>query len=88
MDRLQTLESLVKELTSQLEQAQEEIAHSGSSEANRDREAKESISPPTSEDNVQTKFGRLVLQDSNKSRYISSGFWSRVGYEVSECSSN
>jgi hypothetical protein len=88
MERLQTLESLVKELTSQLEQAQEEIAHSGSSEANRGQEAGESLSPPTSEDNVQTKFGRLVLQDSNKSRYISSGFWSRVGYEVSECSSN
>ncbi|CRG87016.1 putative transcriptional regulatory protein C1F7,11c [Talaromyces islandicus] len=83
MERLQNLERLVKELTSQLEQAQE-TANPGSSEANRDQEAGDGISPPTSEEYVHAKFGRLVLQDSNRSRYISSGFWSRVGYELDE----
>lgn len=81
MERLQTLESLVKDLTAQLEQAQD-AANSGPSKTHRDPEPGKGVSPPESEANVQKQFGRLVLQDSNRTRYISSGFWSRVGYEV------
>lgn len=32
----------------------------------------------TSTADVQKEFGRLVLKDANRSRYVSSGFWSRV----------
>ena len=31
---------------------------------------------------VQKQFGRLVLQGKSHSRYVSSGFWSRVNDEV------
>lgn len=31
---------------------------------------------------VQTQFGRLVLHDASRSRYVSSGFWARVNDEV------
>ncbi|KAJ4393606.1 hypothetical protein N0V93_002819 [Gnomoniopsis smithogilvyi] len=35
-------------------------------------------SPTASTANSQNEFGRLVLKDANRSRYVSSGFWSRV----------
>ncbi|KAI6444800.1 hypothetical protein MCOR15_010897 [Pyricularia oryzae] len=38
-------------------------------------------SPPATTD-VAKKFGRLVLHDKGKSRYVSSGFWSRINDEI------
>ena len=88
MDRLRNLEYLVKELSSQLEQAR---ATAGSSGANtpessthwdRDVEHQRDVSSTTSTGGVQKQFGRLVPQDASRSRYVSSGFWSMVNDEV------
>jgi hypothetical protein len=90
MERLRTLETLVKDLTGQLEKAKSAAnpAGKGSSSAGspesciHDRELGQQ--PHKSPDNadVQEKFGRLVLRDASQSRYISSGFWSRVDDEA------
>lgn len=93
--RLRSLEGLVKELSGQLEQAQSAFASAGteSSELNSPERSDEASSTNTSHggrliqshsaDDSQLQFGRLVLQDSNRSHYVSSGFWSRVNDEVS-----
>ncbi|KAH8698681.1 fungal-specific transcription factor domain-containing protein [Talaromyces proteolyticus] len=83
MERLHTLEGLVKELSGQLEQANA-TANSTVASSSGDTEPPQENSSNTSPANVQNKFGRLVLQDASSSRYISSGFWSRVGYELDE----
>lgn len=79
IDRLRTLETLVKELSGQLEEARA-ATHStdgGSSGV-------DSPESSTQDTSVHKQFGRLVLQDANRSRYVSSGFWSRVNDEVSQ----
>lgn len=86
MERLHKLETLVKDLSSQLERTNSAAtsATGGSSgvgspeHSTHDRSQK----PLASNENVQSRFGRLVLQDSTKSRYVSSGFWSQVNDEV------
>jgi hypothetical protein len=88
MDRLRNLESLVKELRGQLEEADGGAASSsdvnspGNSSHDRDTDHQRDISSNTDATNLQKPFGRLVLQDANKSRYVSSAFWSRVNDEV------
>jgi hypothetical protein len=88
-DRLLTLESLVKELRGQLEEARSIGGGSsgvGSPENARDDGTYEDLrgdSPSSNVGSVQKEFGRLVLQDAGSSRYVSSGFWSRVNDEVS-----
>ena len=92
MDRVRNLEYLVTQLRGQLEQAHAAAssAGGGSSEANSpgssaqdpDAEHQRDTSPATSTSSVPKQFGRLVLQDANRSRYVSSGFWSRVNDEV------
>jgi Fungal Zn(2)-Cys(6) binuclear cluster domain len=89
MERLHTLESLVKELSGQLEQANA-TAHSngdGSSGVNSPGSSPYDRDPDNQMDassaGVQKKFGRMVIQDPNRSRYVSSGFWSRVNDEAS-----
>jgi len=86
MERLHNLESLVKELSSQLEQAKSAAnsAAVGSSGVGSPEGSTHDRPPHSSagSDNVQSQVGRLVLQDSNRSRYVSSGFWSRVNDEV------
>ena len=92
MERLRNLESLVKELRGQLEQANAAASSAaggssgvnspGSSTHDRDTDHQDDASSKTTTDNVQKQFGRLVLQDANRSRYVSSGFWSRVNDEV------
>ena len=92
MERLRSLESLVKELRGQLKKANAAATApvSGSSGINspeipshdHDTDYQREELPPTNASNVQKQFGRLVLQDANRSRYISSGFWSRVNDEV------
>jgi hypothetical protein len=92
MDRLRNLESLVREIGGQLELAN---AATGSS-ANITGPVKSSVpslhergtdlemSPfsTTRATGVQKQFGKLVVQDANKSVYIGSEFWSRVNDEV------
>ncbi|KGO60117.1 Transcription factor, fungi [Penicillium expansum] len=87
MERLHNLESLVQELRIQLEQAKSVVnsaAEGSSGVGSPEGSAHDRQSNPSSINtaNVQTKFGRLVLQDSNRSRYVSSGFWSRVNDEL------
>jgi hypothetical protein len=92
MERLRNLESLVKELSGQLEQANAaaNLTASGSSGVNspessshgRATDHQSDSSPNNNADSIQKPFGRLVVQDANRSRYVSSGFWSRVNDEV------
>ncbi|KAI0893495.1 fungal-specific transcription factor domain-containing protein [Annulohypoxylon nitens] len=91
MDRLRSLEGLVKELSSQLEQAHASARGSPSASANspensgHDRDTGHNPDPPSSVQhmsNVQSSFGRMVLGDAGQSRYVSSGFWSRVNDEL------
>lgn len=90
MERLRNLEGLVKELSSRLEQANaassSEVGGSASSVSSPpmtgiqhrgDAQYTDTSSEPGTA-KVQNQFGRLVLKDANRSRYISSGFWSRV----------
>lgn len=82
----------MKELSGQLEQANAAASsvHSASSEVNspgssthdHDAEHQRHTSTATNIGNIQKHFGRLVLQDMNGSRYIGSGFWSRINDEV------
>jgi hypothetical protein len=94
MDRLRNLESLVKELSGQLEQAHAAanppsagspgFKSTGRSPQDHEAENQGKTSPATNTSSVQKQFGRLVLQDASHSRYVSSGFWSRVNDEVSQ----
>ncbi|KAI3330575.1 hypothetical protein F4824DRAFT_330244 [Ustulina deusta] len=87
MERLRNLENLVKELNSQLEQAH---AFSNSSTGNspasssndRDGDHQTTTSNTSGGNSIQSQFGRLVLNDAGRSRYVSSGFWSRVNDEL------
>jgi hypothetical protein len=93
-DRLRDLESLIKDLRCQLETAQAANRHSPSSPAlnvaahspqhidgdSNQQENKPLTTPAVS---VDKQFGRLVIQDDSRSRYVSSGFWSEVNDKVS-----
>ncbi|KAM0205163.1 hypothetical protein ACHAQI_009396 [Fusarium lateritium] len=85
MDRLRTLEGLVKELSGQLEVANAAVSRAGSSDAasppDTTRDAASPSSTSTTSD-VQKHFGRMVLKDTNQGRYIASGFWSRISDEL------
>jgi hypothetical protein len=85
MDRLRTLEGLVKELSGQLEVANAAASRGGSSDAasppDTTRDAASPSSTSTTSD-VQKHFGRMVLKDTNQGRYVASGFWSRISDEV------
>lgn len=93
MKRLRDLENLVKELSGQLEHALAAASSAGgsSSDINSSRRSiqdpdaahQRDTAPATNTSSVQKQFGRLVLQDTSRSRYVSSGFWSRVNDEVS-----
>ncbi|KAK7911480.1 fungal-specific transcription factor domain-containing protein [Apiospora marii] len=89
-ERLQKLESLVKDLSSQLEQAQAALpaASSDSPSANSTgsaarREAENWGDSPSAQSgpNATRQSGRLVIQDAG-SRYISSDFWSKINDEL------
>ncbi|KAI3221532.1 transcriptional regulator family: Fungal Specific TF [Penicillium roqueforti] len=86
MEKLHNLESLVQELRIQLEQAKSAAnsAEGSSGVGSPESSAHDQQSNPSSINtaSVQNKFGRLVLRDSNRSRYVSSGFWSRVNDEL------
>ncbi|KAI8957854.1 fungal-specific transcription factor domain-containing protein [Daldinia sp. FL1419] len=92
MDRLRSLEGLVKELSSQLEQAHSTTNTSshGSSSANspgssgndHDSDRRDASPPITNISGLSKQFGRLVLGDAGRSHYVSNGFWSRVNDEL------
>ncbi|KAI9640582.1 hypothetical protein NHQ30_010881 [Ciborinia camelliae] len=96
IERLHNLENLVKELRGQLEQANATSAHFNGDELpaldasenshfnssnDVDRQTDASCTAVSTSE-AQNKFGRLVLQDVNRSRYISSGFWARMNDEI------
>ncbi|TVY78428.1 Bikaverin cluster transcription factor bik5 [Lachnellula suecica] len=87
MDRLRHLEGLVQDLTGQLDQANaaavrtSSVAGGSSGVGSPESSSQDHITEP-GVNNIQKPFGRLVLQDANRGRYVSSGFWSRVGDEV------
>ncbi|KAF7551938.1 hypothetical protein G7Z17_g4672 [Cylindrodendrum hubeiense] len=84
MERLRNLESLVKELSGQLEQANAAASSGGGSSQGNSPDADNQINAPSSTSTavIQKHFGRLVLQDTKQSQYIGSGFWSRVSDEI------
>ncbi|KAJ5779347.1 hypothetical protein N7457_007067 [Penicillium paradoxum] len=87
MQRIRNLETLVHELRNQLEQAKsvsQSVAGGSSGVGSPEGSMHDRLSNPSSLDtaNVESQFGRLVLQDDNSSRYISSGFWSRINDEL------
>lgn len=84
MERLQNLESLVKDLSGQLEQANAAAssAAGGSSGVNSPNSYSQDRAIDQQGEALQKPFGRLVLQDDNRTRYVGSGFWSRVNDEV------
>ncbi|KAI0857256.1 hypothetical protein F4860DRAFT_362935 [Xylaria cubensis] len=89
MERLRSLESLVKDLSSQLEQAHVAANSStgnspASSTQDRDGDPQRSAHLTAATATIQSQFGRLVLGDASRSRYVSSGFWSRVNDELDE----
>ncbi|KAF4963271.1 hypothetical protein FSARC_8709 [Fusarium sarcochroum] len=85
MDRLRTLENLVKELNGQLEVANAAASRGGSSEAASPPENRRDGASPSSTStasDVQKHFGRMVLKDASRGRYVASGFWSRISDEL------
>jgi hypothetical protein len=84
MQRLQNLEGLVKELSGQLEQANAAAGSTagGSSGVSSPKSSNHDRDADHQGDSLQKPFGRMVLQDANRSRYVGSGFWSRVDDEV------
>ncbi|KAF2705578.1 hypothetical protein K504DRAFT_439853, partial [Pleomassaria siparia CBS 279.74] len=92
IDRLRTLENLVKELSGQLQEAQAAASSAGgsphvvdapqSSNQELGKENHREMSPTVSTGSMQRQFGRLVIQGASQSRYVSSGFWSRVNDEL------
>lgn len=97
MDRLHSLESLVKELREQLEQANAVAAGQPSfspenlssgnpielsvNEATSPNQG-DSMSGGASSAGLQKQFGRLVLQEKQQNYFVGTGFWSRISDEV------
>jgi hypothetical protein len=77
MKRLRNLESLVKELSDQLEQAH---AAAGGTSGPGSLPSEQHASSSTTA--VHEDMGRLVLGDTDRPHYITSGFWSRISDEV------
>lgn len=93
MERLHNLESLVRELSSQLKESQTANSLAGGSSSgigspdnrNTDPDLEDSapVSPSfATTSTVEKQLGRLVVQNASRSRYVSSSFWSRINDEV------
>lgn len=82
MERLRSLEGLVKDLSGKLEKANAAVAAAGGSPESSAFE-RDSTSPGSSTvSDVQRQMGRLVV-GQGESRYVSSDFWTRINDEVS-----
>ncbi|KAK7883710.1 hypothetical protein LTR67_010999 [Exophiala xenobiotica] len=92
MDRLRSLENLVKDLKVQLQQARAASSSVGDASSGGNSPRSSSQNPDAGHPNdspsavdvgsAQRQFGRMVIQDASHSRYVSSGFWSRVADEL------
>jgi hypothetical protein len=87
MNRLRSLENLVKHLSSQLDEAHAAASAGGSPDVNfgggHEADANNRMGSLSAHPGkMDTRFGRLVVEDPNRSHYIGSGFWSRVDDEV------
>lgn len=85
MNRLRTLENLVKELSGQLEVANAAASRGTSSGAPSPQDVVKDAASPSSTStasDVQKHFGRMVIKDKNREKYVASGFWSRISDEV------
>lgn len=89
MNRLRSLENLVKHLSTQLEEANAVASANGSSpglNTSGDRNSADlddrTDSLAAKPGKMEAQFGRLVVEDVNRSRYLGSGFWSRMNDEV------
>ncbi|KAF4980440.1 hypothetical protein FZEAL_3556 [Fusarium zealandicum] len=87
MERVRNLESLVKELRGQLDQANITPSPTGGSSVDgtsSPETKRDGVSPSSTSttSDAQKHFGRLVLQDTSHSRYVASGFWSRISDEL------
>ncbi len=92
LERLRNLESLVRQLTGgALASSGDELQNGGLPGAtavdavaavNADRPTSNSTASDPPSSHVHEQFGRMVLDDASRSRYVSSGFWSRVNDEV------
>ncbi|KAG5751975.1 hypothetical protein H9Q72_013146 [Fusarium xylarioides] len=85
MNRLRTLENLVKELSGQLEVANAAARRGASSDAPSPQDAVKDAASPSSTStasDVQKHFGRMVIKDKNREKYVASGFWSRISDEL------
>lgn len=81
--RLRSLEGLVKELSGQLERVQAGPASSPPVAKQDVREEQLDFNAqPVNLSTAQKQFGRLVIGDAGQSRYVDSGFWSRINDEV------
>lgn len=86
---MRLLENLVKQLRGELERANAAVAQSAtggsavlSPEGSSDHRINQKSSSRQMEGDVLAQLGRMVLQDQDRSRYVSSGFWSCVDDEV------
>lgn len=82
MERLRTLESLVRDLSGQLEQANAVASVAGSGAASVAASPGSTTNAPSIRATAAAHkdVGRLLVRDANasRSRYVSSGFWSRI----------
>ncbi|KAK7959859.1 fungal-specific transcription factor domain-containing protein [Apiospora aurea] len=91
VERLQKLESLVKDLSSQLEQAQAAVptnnsgspANSTGSSTRREADDRGDTPSTNLSRSATRQSGKLVIQDADRSRYVSSDFWSKINDELS-----
>ncbi|KAM0281219.1 hypothetical protein ACHAQH_003650 [Verticillium albo-atrum] len=84
MDRLRSLEKMVKELGGQLEQANSSKSEDGlgrSPDGIGDGSQRHASSA-ASVTSVQPNMGRLVGQEGGRSQYVGSSFWTRVSDEL------
>ncbi|EPS26814.1 hypothetical protein PDE_01753 [Penicillium oxalicum 114-2] len=88
MDRIQSLEALVKDLRGQLEEANARVngcpGASSSVHSSEHSTGEQMGSPSARSDHAPSPVGRLVLRDSNQSRYIGNSFWSRITDELND----
>lgn len=100
MERVRNLEKLVKELSSELEQAHSFVTSStptltsissgslASSPQFIDGENQKEVLPGTVDNDIPQRLGRLVVEDVGGSRYVGSNFWSRVNDELAGLSTD
>lgn len=93
MDRLRTLEGLVKDLNGQLEEARGAASVGGSSSPRSSSSApSQSLDGASQQSRLKPGYGdgesgrgqggKIGTEKTDRTRYLSSGFWSRVNNEV------